>query len=278
MGVVRGIALRGVAVVRTRFSSPAGTSHPVEIIPNRRASDSPVGSRHQRGAVVVVSDVIAGTVDVVLEHLRDVGTDRVPALTFLLVLERRIRFGTMDEVESRTIASGTITVEVEVANVERAKFSHSTAGVPEQLHDYVPTIRIFVAVEIIDDFDCAVRFEGTVAHVVRPADLRERYLVVEVFPDAINFPTESEECAERSEVAAERDVLEFRTGVAAFASPDTIGVEVPTGQVVEIRKPLFVAPCDEGLQSVVMTFQCVLSGVVAGLDVEVEGFRRLKEF
>lgn len=63
---VRRLAGFHVAIVGTLGAAPAGTSDPIESVPNRRDGRAPVLRRNEGVAAVVVFHVVARTVDVVL--------------------------------------------------------------------------------------------------------------------------------------------------------------------------------------------------------------------
>lgn len=129
--------------------------------------------------VVCVVDSLA--VDVVTEYRRHLRTDRVPARSRSLVLERGSRVRAVNEVDRRPLATGTAPVEIHVSEVEAAERAGPAARVPQDQEDRPRILRI----------------EGGVTHLLGLAGDRERELVSQLGFDGVDEVV-SEHTAERT--------------------------------------------------------------------------------
>jgi hypothetical protein len=80
---------------------------------------SSVLGRNQRLSPVFIVTFDPLVADVVIEHSSNAGTDAVPALALVLVLQRRSLIWPIDELDSRSRGIWPISFEIEIVDVEQ---------------------------------------------------------------------------------------------------------------------------------------------------------------
>ena len=227
-------AVVGLSSVWTGLSVRAGLRVPVGVRPDGRLRGTALRRRQERLATVVVGHVRPAVPEPVVQQQAQFAGETDQPLASGAVLDRGPLIGPVDDRHA-------LILRRVIVDVKRVRRAHSHHRVPQQRHCHVGERGVLVALEIIERRLGVPAVEHHLPDVVARPQVRRLDFDVELRIDRVDRSQPSDEHPERVHLRLQRGLRE----VAVVSAPESVLVNLPPRQLVQVGDLPIVAPSNE---------------------------------